>query len=219
MKKMLLLLFIFITVYNSPSQTSLDEINQTRCQHTLNGMITFSSWTGANLVVGTVGVLTTKGEMQHFFEMNLYFNAVNLAIAIPGLIGAVKAKRTNLSFEQSVKEMQKIKTVYLVNGVLDFSYITIGFLLREISRNNSHDIQLKNHLAGYGNSFIVQGGFLLIYDFIEYGLHAMNGKRLNEHWDKISIRLYGAYGLGMSVQYKLSHLNTPYQPTAFDSFY
>lgn len=218
MKKMLLLLFIFITVDNSLAQTSLDKINETRCQHSLNGMIAFSSWTGANLVAGTVGVLTTKGEMQHFFEMNLYFNAVNLAIAIPGLLGAVKAKRTGLSFEQSVKEMQKVKTVYLVNGVLDFTYITAGFLLREMSHNNSHDIQLKNRLAGYGNSLIVQGGFLLIYDFIEYGLHAMNGKGLNEHWDKISVRPYGAYGLGMSVQYNLSHINSRNQPTAFASF-
>lgn len=218
MKKIFLLLFIFTTIYASKAQTSLDEINQTRCKHTLNGMIAFSSWTGANLIAGTVGVLTTTGETQHFFEMNLYFNAINLGLAIPGLIGAVKAKRTGLSFEQSVKEVQKIKTIYLVNGALDLTYITVGFLLREMSRNNSNDIQLKNRLSGFGNSFIVQGGFLLIYDFIEFGVHAINGKRLNEHWDKISVRPYGAYGLGMSVQYNLSHISTPEQPTAFAAF-
>jgi|VirMetMinimDraft_7_1064189.scaffolds.fasta_scaffold49225_1 hypothetical protein len=218
MKKILILLFIFVTIYTSKAQTSLDEINQTRCKHSLNGMIAFSSWTGANLIAGTVGVLTTKGETQHFFEMNLYFNVVNLGLAIPGLIGAVKAKRTGLSFEQSVKEVQKVKTVYLVNGVLDLTYITAGFLLREMGRNNSNDIQLKNRLTGYGNSLIVQGGFLLIYDFIEFGVHAINGKRLDEHWDKISVRPYGAFGLGMSVQYNLSHLSPPNQPTSFASF-
>jgi hypothetical protein len=218
MKKLFLLLFIFVNIYTSVSQTSLDEINQTRYKHSLNGMIAFSSWTGANLIAGTVGVLTTKGETQHFFEMNLYFNIVNLGLAIPGLIGAVKAKRTGLSFEESVKEVQKVKTVYLVNGVLDLTYITAGFLLREMSRNNSNDIQLKNRLAGYGNSLIVQGSFLLIYDFIEFGVHAINGKRLDEHWDKISVRPYGAYGLGMSIQYNLSHIAPPNQPTAFASF-
>ncbi|WMX14796.1 DUF6992 family protein [Aureispira sp. CCB-E] len=218
MKKMLLLLFIFIIFSPIQAQTSLDEINQTRCKHTLNGMIAFSSWTGANLIAGTVGVITTRGELQHFFEMNLYFNAINLGLAIPGLIGAVKAKRTGLSFEQSVKEVQKIKTVYLVNGALDFTYITVGFLLREMSKNNRNDIKLSNRLAGYGNSFIVQGGFLLIYDFIEFGVHAINGKRLNEHWDKISISPYGAYGLGMSIQYNFSHIGSQQQPMAFSSF-
>lgn len=218
MKKILLLLFIFLHFYASEAQTSLDEINQTRCRHSLNGMIAFSSWTGANLIAGTLGVLTTEGETQHFFEMNLYFNAVNLGLAIPGLIGAVKAKRTGLSFEQSVKEVQKVKTVYLVNGALDFTYITAGFLLREMSRNNSNDISLKNRLAGYGNALIVQGSFLLIYDFIEFGVHSINGKRLKEHWDKISVRPYGAYGLGMSIQYNLSHINAPSIPLAFASF-
>ncbi|MFT5645868.1 MAG: hypothetical protein ACI976_000544 [Aureispira sp.] len=218
MKKVFLLLFIFVHFYASEAQTSLDEINQTRCKHNLNGMIAFSSWTGANLIAGTVGVLTTEGEIQHFFEMNLYFNAINLGLAIPGLIGAVKAKRTGLSFEQSVKELQKVKTVYLVNGVLDFTYITAGFLLREMSRNNSNNFSLKNRLAGYGNALIVQGSFLLIYDFIEFGVHTMNGKRLNEHWDKISVRPYGAYGLGMSIQYNLSYINAPNSPLAFASF-
>lgn len=218
MKKIYLLLVLLTSIYSSQAQTSLDEINQTRCQHSLNGMIAFSSWTGANLIAGTVGVLTTTGETQHFFEMNLYFNAVNLGLAIPGLIGAVKAKRTGLSFKQSVKEMQKVKTVYLVNGVLDLTYITAGFLLREMSFNHSNDIQLKNRLAGYGNSLIVQGGFLLIYDFIKFGVHAINGKRLEEHWDKISVRPYGAYGLGMSFQYNLSHISPPDSPLSFSSF-
>lgn len=218
MKKIYLILLLFVNLYSSKAQTSLDEINQTRCKHSLNGMIAFSSWTGANLVAGTVGVLTTKGETQHFFEMNLYFNAVNLGLAIPGLIGAVKAKRTGLSFKESVKEVQKVKTVYLVNGVLDLTYITAGFLLREMSRNNSHGIQLKNRLAGYGNSLILQGGFLLIYDFIEFGVHAANGKRLDEHWDKISFRPCGAYGLGMSIQYNLSHIPPPSTPLTFASF-
>lgn len=218
MKKLFVFLFIFVTICTNEAQTSLDEINQTRCKHSLNGMIAFSSWTGANLIAGTIGVLTTKGATQHFFEMNLYFNAVNLGLAIPGLVGAIKAKRTGLSFEQSVKEVQKVKTVYLVNGVLDVTYITAGFLLREMSQNNSNDIQLKNRLAGYGNALIVQGGFLLIYDFIEFGVHAINGKRLNQHWDKISLRPYGVYGLGMSVQYNLSHIRSPSQAIPFSSF-
>lgn len=218
MKKIILLLTIFTFIQASHAQTSLDEINQTRCKHTLNGMIAFSSWTGANLIAGTVGVLTTTGETQHFFEMNLYFNAINLGLAIPGLIGAVKAKRTGLSFEKTVKEVQKIKTIYLVNGALDFTYITVGFLLREMSRNSGNDIQLKNRLAGFGNSFIVQGGFLLIYDFVEFGLHAINGKRLNEHWNKLSVRPYGAFGLGMSLQYNLSHTTPEKLPRSFASF-
>lgn len=218
MKQIITSLFFFSFLSFGHTQTSLNEINETRCKHTLNGMIAFSSWTGANLVAGTVGVLTTTGELQHFFEMNIYFNVINLALAVPGLIGAVKAKRSGLNMEQSVKEVQKIKTIYLFNAALDFTYITAGFLFREIGKNNSHDINLRNRFAGYGNSFIVQGSFLLIYDFIEFGLHAINGKRLDEHWKKFSVRPFGAYGLGMSLQYNLAYSAPSKQPLAFSSF-
>lgn len=214
--KKLCLLFFFLS-YFSPvyTQVSLDEINKTRCQHNLNGMIAFSSWTATNLTVGTIGVLTTQGEWQHFFEMNIYFNLINLGIAVPGLISSIKAKRTGLSFEESVKEVQKVKTTYLVNGVLDFTYISLGFLLREIGKNNYQNIHLHNRLTGYGNSFIVQGGFLLLYDFIAFALHHNNGKRLDAHWKKISFQPSGAYGLGLRIQYKLHETSFPPLPYLF----
>lgn len=204
--KAILILFLSIISFSFclAQQDDLDAINNTRYQHTLNGMIAFSAWTGANLTAGTIGVLTTKGELQHFFEMNIYFNLINLGIAVPGLISAIKAKRTGLSFEQSVKEVQKVKTLYLVNAALDLTYITAGFLFREVGRNNRHSPQLQNRLRGYGNSFIVQGGFLFLYDLIAFGIHAKNGKRLDAHWSNITVRPYGAYGLGLSVQYQIS---------------
>lgn len=208
MRFIFILCFSLILGCSAIAQNNLDDINKTRTQHSLNGMIAFSSWTGANIVAGTVGVLTTQGEWQHFFEMNLYFNAINVAIAIPGLLGAVKAKSEGLSFEQTVKEGQKAQTVYLVNGVLDLSYITAGFLLREIGNNQNHDPGLQNRLRGYGTSFIVQGGFLLIFDFIKFGLHAKNNKRLDEHWKKLTVTPYGAYGLGLSLNYNLSNSST-----------
>ncbi len=208
-----IILSIIIT-QNSISQTSLDEINETRCKHSLNGMTAFSAWTGGNLISGTVGVLTTSGELQHFFEMNIYFNIINAGIAIPGLVSAIKAKSKGLSFEQTVKESQKVKTVFLVNGFLDFTYITAGFLMREIGHNNSHNKSLQNRFLGYGDSFIMQGSFLLLFDFIEFAVHAKNGKRLEGHWKKFSFKPYGTYGAGLSIHYNLSH-NEERSPNEF----
>lgn len=204
MRYFFLFVLAFLLSFESISQKSLDDINTTRCRHTLNGMIAFTTWTGANFVAGAVGVATTRGELQHFFEMNIYFNVINLGIAIPGLIGAIKAKPQGLNFEQSIKESQKVKTLFLVNGVLDLTYITAGFLLREIGKNQQ-DIGAQNRFLGYGDSFIVQGGFLLLFDFIKFGLHTANGKHLDAHWKNFSFQPYGAYGLGLSVVYNFNH--------------
>lgn len=212
MKRFFFLLVFLVSCYSAQSQDySLDEINTKRCQHTLNGMIAFSSWTGVNLVGSTVGVLTTEGEWQHFFEMNLYFNAINAGLAIPGLIGAIRAQRTGLDFETSVKEVQKIKTIYLVNGALDVSYITFGFLLREIARNPKNSNQ-RDRFNGFGSSMIVQGGFLLLYDFIAFGIHAANGKKLDSHWKKLSVHPAGDFGLGIGLTYQL-HDEKPIPPS------
>lgn len=208
MKIIYSLLFLLCFQQATWAQASLDEINTARCKHTFNGMIAFSSWTGANLIAGTAGYFTTEGELKHFFEMNIYFNLINAAIAVPGIIGAVKAKRTGLNFEQTVKESNKIQLIYLVNGVLDLTYITTGFLFRAIGDNQTQS-DLQNRWKGYGDSFIVQGGFLLLYDFIAFAVHAKNGKRLNEHWKKLSFSPYGAYGMGLSCRYNLAHNPKP----------
>jgi len=203
-----LLLLLCVQQTNWAQDVTLDEINTTRCKHTFNGMIAFSSWTGANLIAGTAGYFTTAGELKHFFEMNIYFNLINAAIAVPGIIGAVKAKPTGLNFEQTVKESHKIQTIYLVNGVLDLAYITTGFLFRAIGDNQTQQA-LRDRWKGYGDSFIVQGSFLLLYDFIAFGIHAKNGKRLNQHWKKLSFSPYGAYGMGLSCRYNLAHSTKP----------
>jgi len=197
---------------------SLDEINQTRTQCTRNGMLTFTTWTGVNLIGSTVGYFTTEGELKHFFEMNVYFNAINAAIAVPGMITAFRAKRTGLDFQQTVKEVQNTKVVYLVNGVLDISYITAGFWLREAGNNPSRSEGDQTRFKGFGSSLIMQGSFLLIYDFIAYGFHTANGKKLNEHWDKLTISPFTSSGMGINLCYDLSGTTNSAVPRSFDQF-
>ena len=196
------LLSLLLYSDNCKAQSSLDAINEKRCRHNWNGMIIFSTWTSANIISSTVGLLTTEGSTKHFFEMNLYFNLINTAIAIPGIISAKKNLKNyaGMSFEQSVKETQKVKTTFLVNAVLDFSYITAGFLLREMANNPKH-LQNKDRFQGFGNSFIVQGTWLLLFDFIEFGLQTANGKKLNHHWKKLTV---STQGMGIKVRYNFA---------------
>lgn len=217
MKHLIAIAVCFFLVAGLSAQHTLDDINEVRTRHTRNGMLTFSTWTGVNLIGSTVGYFSTEGEMKHFFEMNLYFNAVNAAIAVPGMISAFKAQRQGLSFKETVKEVQKTKVVYLVNGVLDVSYITAGFLLREVGYNPMRSEADQARFRGFGSSLIVQGGFLLIYDFITYGVHTANGKKLDAHWDKLTIRPFSSSGVGINVCYNVCAKDYA-TPRPFNSF-
>lgn len=61
-------------------------------------------------------------------------------------------------------EMLKSKK-YLINGGLDLLYIGTGFALKNITTSKE---KTKHQLTGYGNSLILQGGFLLVFDAVMY---------------------------------------------------
>ncbi|MCH2045754.1 MAG: hypothetical protein MK212_16675 [Saprospiraceae bacterium] len=202
MKFILQLSFFCLFSFSIQAQT-LEEINQKRKVHTRNGMISLTTWAGANIISGTVGVFTAKDEtVKRFHEMNIYWNIVNLGLAVPGLIMNEKEDPTSFNFEKSYKKAQQIQTVYLVNGVLDLSYITAGFLMREVGRNATTD-RLKARWQGFGTSIIVQGAYLLTYDFVAYFVHKRNAKKLNKFWTENNLSLR-PYGLGMSLRIGLN---------------
>lgn len=199
MLKYLTVLFFSIAIGCLSAQT-LDEINEHRFRHTMNGSITLTSWAGANIIAGTIGYYATPaGEWKHFHEMNVYWNIVNLGLGIPGLF-AKKEKQMGLTLEQTVKRQHQTETIFLFNGALDLSYMTAGLLLRELGKNNP-DQAVQDRWKGFGTSLIAQGGFLLLFDFVKYGVHKINGKKIDNHWKNLSIAPHGAYGLGLSMQY------------------
>lgn len=200
--KYLSILLLFCLFSTTIRAQTLDDINETRFRHTKNGSIALTSWAGANIVGGTIGYFATpKGEWKHFHEMNVYFNIVNLGLGIPGLF-AKKDKQMGLTLEQTVKRQYQTETVYLFNGALDLTYITAGLLMREMGKNNP-DQATQDRWKGFGTSMMVQGGFLLVFDFVKYGIHKANGKRIDSEWEKVSVSPYGAYGLGLSMTYRL----------------
>ena len=103
--------------------------------------------------------------------MNVMWNLVNLGLAIPGYI---KAKKDNsvTSVYEILETQRKTETVFLVNAGIDLAYIGSGLLLRSRAPN----VVKSSQFMGYGNSMILQGGFLLLFDWIAYSIHRKNAK-------------------------------------------
>ena len=201
MKKLLIFLLLQSTVICA--QPNLEDIYQKSKKHTLNGMIAFNSWTFSNILANSIAFYQTSNETKYFCEMNVFFNIINAGIGVPGLIAAIKNHKKNeqVDFERSFKSIQQLKTIYLVNAVLDISYVTSGFLLREMAKNQANNMDRFN---GYGNSLIMQGAFLLIYDFVMFGIHQANGKKLDEFWKRVKLSPLGPENqLGLSIRYSL----------------
>jgi hypothetical protein len=82
----------------------------------------------------------------------------------------------------------------LLNAGLDVAYIATGFYLKERSKNSSSSERLR----GYGNSLLLQGGFLLMFDVALYFIHQNNADlNLYPHLESL---LVGGIGIGITLK-------------------
>lgn len=138
------------------------------------GMYILGSWAVANLVAGGWGWSQTTGQTKYFHQMNFFWNTVNLSIAGIALYSNFNTDLSMLSSAQMMEKHAKTENLYLINAGLDVLYIGTGFLLKHLANQkpNRHDL-----LKGYGNSIILQGGFLFVFDLVMWKIqhtHQLN---------------------------------------------
>lgn len=158
-------------------------------------MIGLGSWATANFIGSGVGWATAQNEeMKSFHQMNVLWNTVNIALAIPGYL---KAKRENatMPFFETLSAQRKTEKIFLINSGLDIAYISGGFLLRSAAKHNADK---QDQFNGFGNSLLLQGGFLFLFDLTAYFIHNKHRKKsLNPLIKNISL---SGNGLGLTFQ-------------------
>lgn len=165
--KQLHFVVLFITSFALHAQDSTIVFNQFyKRQQVAMGIL--GSWATANLAISPIlrSQLMKAGEpkssMEYFHELNFYWNVVNAGIAGIGFYGVHKRKKQYWFLSSIEKERKKLIKTLAVNMGLDVNYILVGALLKKRSVKMSHDKQIR--MMGFGNSFILQGAFLLVFD-------------------------------------------------------
>jgi len=159
-----LLLFMAIEVF---SQISPENFAQKSLSTQNTGMLILGGWAAANLIVGGYGWSKTTGQEKYFHQMNFMWNVVNLSIAGFALYSNAHTSIETLSISEVVTKHLKTEKVLLINAALDVGYVGTGFLLRHYSTKSD---KFNSLLKGYGNSLILQGAFLLVFDLSLYGV-------------------------------------------------
>ena len=167
-------IFVLFFVFNNNNcLAQFEEFNQQRHGLDKKIMLGLGSWASLNLLGSGVGwALSTNESTKYFHQMNVMWNAVNLGLSIPGYIKARKGNN-KLSFFETLNEQRKTETVFLINAGLDLAYISSGLLLKNRPTQDPIE-QVKNN--GFGNSIILQGSFLLFFDWIAFSLHRRHSK-------------------------------------------
>jgi hypothetical protein len=166
------LLLSFTTSIFSQNLT-LSSFNQERSDLNRKGLTILGSWAGANLITNGILLANSSGSDKYFYQMNVYWNVVNGALAGLSVLQANKTQ-TNLSAFQTLSEQNNTEKTFLFNTSLDAAYVMTGVYLLEKSKNSTESQEM---LKGYGQSVILQGGFLLLFDGILYGVHRSHLKK------------------------------------------
>ncbi|MBN1302617.1 MAG: hypothetical protein JW995_15470 [Melioribacteraceae bacterium] len=172
-----------------------ESFNQKRNLINETAMIVLGSWAAGNILIGTYGNIKAKGEAKYFNQFNMMWNVANLGIAAFGYINSLNSDLSGMSNLEILKDYNSLQSFLLLNAGLDIAYIVTGMYLKELAKKSSKAARLR----GYGNSLLLQGGFLLAFDVILFFLHRQNA----------SVNIYPyldgllAGGMGVEINFKL----------------
>ncbi len=184
MQKILpLLCLLTLSTASFSQQIDLTKFEKERTGIQKKSMIALAVWSVGNLVVSGIATDTRNKENRYFHQMNVMWGGINLAIAGLGYWGASKEKIDNPVLADVLKHQNRIEKTYLINAGLDVVYVAGGLIMNKTSDNQKNPEKFK----GYGNSIMMQGGFLLLYDAIIYAIHKNHGRQLKGAADKVML--------------------------------
>jgi hypothetical protein len=149
--------------------TTLDAFRDEYYAINTTSMGVLGSWALLNITTGMYGSLHSQEDKKAFWQMNAGWNIINIAIAGFGYY----AKPELYDFQSAIHQQSAIQQLLALNIGLDIAYMLGGLYLKEKSNTTS-----QAQLLGFGNSLIVQGAFLLLFDCALYSAHNQHGKQL-----------------------------------------
>ena len=170
-----MLLALITAAAAQPDAALLDDVHARSVRTDTVGMSVLGAWSVANIAGGITGSLLAEDPTwRGFHQANAGWNAVNLAIAGAGLLGAKRKAENDPTWPGLAVELANQRSVLLFNLGLDVAYVTAGAALWQ------GDDPTRQ---GYGQALVLQGGFLGAFDLTMTLLNARNAGRLRPYYD------------------------------------
>jgi hypothetical protein len=154
-----------------------DAFDARRIQLSQRATYVLGGWAAVNLGAG-LGVRANAergSEAWHFSSMTMGWSAINLGIAVPGLLALRKEARTPQNIADMLAAQRRTEALYLINTGLDLGYMGLGLWMQERGLRTAGDDGAR--LRGFGNAVLVQGAFLFAYDLVAYVAHSLHWQR------------------------------------------
>jgi hypothetical protein len=134
-------------------------------------------WALTNIAVSTPFYFRTEDETRAFHEMNVAWNMVNLGIATAGFLGT-SGPANEPTLDEALQQQRRLESALLLNIGLDLAYMAAGWALLE---RGARPVEHADRWTGYGQSLLLQGGFLLVFDLFYYRVIRRHRPSVNDH--------------------------------------
>lgn len=158
-----LLPLLFLGLTATAQSNTLQAFNQQQAATLKTGMLVLAGWAILNILAGSFKLTKATRSRKFYFQMNLYWNIVNLVVAAAALYSIFSRDPATASLLQSLKLHVWYKKILYLNVGLDVAYIVMGAYLKERSRNSSPKTE---QLQGWGQALVLQGLFLFLLDLV-----------------------------------------------------
>ena len=169
LKKSLLLVFISITFLSLTTSGQADStlLKEKFYRVQQQSLFMLSGWSVLNIGISPLissNLRNPTNQIDHFHRTNFYWNFLNLGIAGFSHYSVLKKSQENWTVSELATQKQKAQKAISVNMGLDLLYVLGGYALKYASNRNENLDAAAYH--GNGNSLILQGGYLFLYDAI-----------------------------------------------------
>ncbi|MBE0661226.1 MAG: hypothetical protein IH597_02060 [Bacteroidales bacterium] len=164
MIRTVLLFILLIGVGNIFAQSTHDFYSISQQTNKI-GMYVLGTWALTNIATGAYGWNRYDGSQKYFYQMNLMWNVVNLGIAGYAMYSFSQSDPLTMTASEMLSDHLSKENLFLINAGLDVLYMSGGFYMRHLARQGHKRAEM---IKGYGNSVILQGGFLMAFDLVMY---------------------------------------------------
>jgi hypothetical protein len=152
-------------------------LNASRLDINKTAMLTLGGWAAANMLANGLAMTRSAGSAYYFQQMNVLWNVVNLGLATAGYLGSVNEIPAAYSLYESLNKQAAIESILLLNAGLDVAYMAGGLWLLERSAHDASPATAERW-RGYGQSLLLQGAFLLVFDVAVYCIQHLTNQPL-----------------------------------------
>lgn len=138
--------------------------------------IVLGTWAGINIFAGGGLSLISDGSTKYLHQMNAGWGLVNAGIV--GFMAYHSRKDYSKPFGvyDCMSRQSHLERVLLLNVGLDAAYMAGGLALTYYGQT-PNGLALRDQWTGFGQSILIQGGFLLLQDVVFYALHNRNKRK------------------------------------------